>query len=277
VPPNPPTPSFSATSPVATASARILSAYLSRNKLSPAETASLSAAITSAVAALAAGTIPSASTIARAAEPVPNGRAAKVPKPRVPRRRLQAVADEQAEFDLGDDDEKADDVAGLTALEPEPEAVPATEPEPAPVAEPALSEAPEPALLSEPETFREPEPALAAEPESELELGFELEAATEIGLLTSLPKKRKRPSRPRSKRGAAKAAGRLEGDASAEALSEAGVDEAAQPIEPPVETVTVVDVAPVVQPATYAEADERAAAPAKRKPAKGRGRRAESS
>ena len=147
-------PSFPTTSPVAIATARILSAYLSNHKLSPAEAASLGGDIADTLAGLTSG-LPSRSRVTSEPPPlVPTEEPAPVrqAKPREPR---------------------------LAASRPEPRA--------------------------EPEPDAEQEADLAAvadrEPEERLTAAAAPTQPTVAEAAADLPRKRKRPSRPRSRRG----------------------------------------------------------------------------
>ena len=143
-------PSFPTTSPVATAAARILAAYLSNHHVSPAEAAGLSSAIAETLARLTG--------LAAAKSEPPHAPAAKT----VSRRRAKPRTPPKAQ-----------------AVEL-PEAVADAEPESEPEA--AL------VMLSNQEPQESDVAVMETEPA--------VEASAE-----DLPRKRKRPSRPRSRRG----------------------------------------------------------------------------
>jgi hypothetical protein len=145
--------SFPTTSPVAVATARILSAYLSNHKLSPAEAAGLGERIADALGSVANGAVTKRHPpAALAPEPAPWRQA----RPRLARQ-ARAIAAEAP---------------------PEPERV-------ARVSEPVAEREPEAEPVAPPQPVQELEPSAQAET---------IEAA-------NLPRKRKRPSRPRSRRG----------------------------------------------------------------------------
>jgi hypothetical protein len=150
------------TSPVAVAATRILAAYLSNHKLSPAEAASLSETIVAVLGSLVTGgSLETDGPRALAEEPAPKAQA----KPRLPRR-ARVVSPEPA---------IAQDL-------------------PAPISEPVAEPEPE----AEPEIVPEAEPVPPSEPAQAVpaaQMGADMAAAAD------LPRKRKRPSRPRSRRG----------------------------------------------------------------------------
>jgi hypothetical protein len=179
VPPHLPT-----TSPVAVAANRILAAYLRNHKLSATEAASLSGAITAVLAALVAGT-PATSQPKVADAPAPSRRGAKMASRAASRRRRPHAT---VESEIETESEAAIDAAvaiGSGAEAPPPEGEPeilAAEPEPEPEsAPPAVIEV----AAVEPDALLEPVAAVSADAPG---------------------KKRKRPSRPRSRRGQGKAA-----------------------------------------------------------------------
>jgi ribonuclease E len=128
-------PSFPTTSPVAIETARILSAYLSNHKLSPAEAASLGGDIADTLAGLTSG-LPSRSRVTREPPPlVPTEEPAPVrqAKPREPRlaaSRLEPVAEPEP------DAEQEADLAAVADREPEDGPAPAAAP-----TQPAVAEA----------------------------------------------------------------------------------------------------------------------------------------
>ena len=163
------------TSPVAIATARILAAYLSNHRLSPAEAASLSTKIAETLVSLTGG--------ANAVTPRPAfGEEPAAKRPVKPRRAQQA---------------RMAPIKAASVAEPQaaPIAESITEPDPEPVV--AEAEAadrdPEDTATSSPEPIPEPEPEPEVEPEGEAQAGA---AGVE-----EEPRKRKRPSRPRSRRG----------------------------------------------------------------------------
>ncbi len=128
-------PPFPTTSPVAVATTRILAAYLSNHKLSPAEAVGLSGTIAQVLASLAAGT--AVKNVVPLAEQAPKRQA----KPRAPRRVRADVAEPSVPL--------------------EPEAAlsePVPEPDPEPVVELDQDFEPE----ADPEPAAEPEAQAAA-------------------------------------------------------------------------------------------------------------------
>ena len=235
-------PPLTTTSPVAVAANRILTAYLSRRKLSAVETAHLGAAVTSVIAQLAAraGTEP--------ARPTAPSLPAQSPAPRPKRRPWRPAPEAMPEAPEQIVPDIAETVAPLPPVLAEPEAEeplplpPTQEHESAiePDALPLRAEAVVPVFvpMDEPEAAAE-EAAEAVETEAAEEAAeaAETEAAVteeaEAALLSAPAKKRKRPSRPRSKRGTANAA----------ASAVAGLV-VAEPVEtapePPVETAAIL-------------------------------------
>jgi hypothetical protein len=120
-------PPFPTTSPLAVAATRILAAYLSRHKLSPAEAASLGGTIADALASLARGASVKSNTAPAPAEDLLPRRQAK---PRTPRQARAVVA--EAEVPI------------MSEL-PVPMPAPIVESEP----EPEPTQAPEPAVETE--------------------------------------------------------------------------------------------------------------------------------
>jgi hypothetical protein len=150
------------TSPVAVAAARILAAYLSNHKLSPAEAASLSGTIVETLAGLARqGRAMSNPTLRLVAEPAPARRTKALARRHVPAEVEPPAPRSGTRTGTG---------SGLSA-EPEAETQPISEPD-------------DGAIPS-------PEPSGASAPDLQAE-------ATDV---LDLPRRRKRPSRPRSRRG----------------------------------------------------------------------------
>jgi hypothetical protein len=130
-------PSFPTTSPVAIATARILSAYLSNHKLSPAEAASLGGDIADTLAGLTSG-LPSRSRVTSeppplvpAEEPAPVRQA----KPREPR---LAASRPEPHAEPEPDAEQEADLAAVADREPEDGPAPAAAPTPT---QPTVAEA----------------------------------------------------------------------------------------------------------------------------------------
>ena len=192
-------PSFPTTSPVAIATTRILAAYLSNHRLSPTEAASLSEIIVTTLAELtgdADGLVRSRSAAAQ--EPKARRQAA----PRAPRQARAVAPVEPVRLKLAaapdaDADADADGDAELD-LDPEREAEAMAEPPP--LANHQPEDGPVPPVQS----------VQAAE--------------AEAGADEGLPRKRKRPSRPRSKRGQVSAAASAS-DAATGAAPEDGASE----------------------------------------------------
>ena len=193
-------PHLPTTSPVAVAANRILTAYLSNHKLSAAEAANLSGAITAVLAALVAGrSATSPAPIAQPEATTPGRRGRKAETRATVRRRPQMAVEAEAVVEAA---------VEAAHFEAEPERVTA-QPEPEPVgAEPGLEPVaakPEPAVApvaAEPDPVSGP--ALPAAPETAL--ASETVPEPEAAVSTAAPgKKRKRPSRPRSRRGQGRA------------------------------------------------------------------------
>jgi hypothetical protein len=180
-------PSLPTTSPVAVATTRILAAYLSNHRLSPAEAASLSGIIADTLASLTnGGSMKRHMAAASVEEPAPRRQAA----PRAPRQ-ARAVA--------------ATPPPGLAP----PISIP--EPIPEPITEPEVESGPVTRAVEVANPPHEETYLTAPEPVAEAEA--EADAEPEVADAAGSPRKRKRPSRPRSRRGMA--AG---GTAAAEAM-----------------------------------------------------------
>ncbi len=187
-------PSLPTTSPVAVATTRILAAYLSNHRLSPAEAASLSGIIADTLASLTnGGSMKRHMAAASVEEPAPRRQAA----PRAPRQ-ARAVA--------------ATPPPGLEPPISIPEPIPGPIPEP--ITEPEVASGPVTRAVEVADPPLEETYLTAPEPVAEAEA--EADGEPEVADAAGSPRKRKRPSRPRSRRGMA--AG---GTAAAEAMPHA--------------------------------------------------------